>query len=71
MLAYHLRRWTNIIPVISLSQGYCVMFDATLNVSQRHRRQANINPALVLSIVPVYMLHKPTIDPSMCQCNMH
>ena len=24
--------------------GYCVVFDATLNVGQRHRRRANINP---------------------------
>ena len=27
------------------------MFDATLNVGQRHRRLANINPAMVQSIV--------------------
>ena len=30
-----------------------VLFDATLNVGQRHRRRANINPALVQSIVTV------------------
>ena len=29
------------------------MFEATLNVGQRHRRRANINPALVQSIVTV------------------
>ena len=31
----------NISPVL----GYRVVFDATLKVGQRHRRQANINPA--------------------------
>ena len=30
-----------------------VVFGATLNVGQRHRRRANINPALVQSIVTV------------------
>ena len=29
------------------------MFDATLNVAQRHRRRANINPALAQSNVTV------------------
>ena len=33
--------------------GYRVVFDATLNVGQRHRRRANINPAFVQSIVRV------------------
>ena len=37
--------WANISPVL----GYRVMFDATLNVGQRHRRRANINPALAES----------------------
>ena len=46
MLAHRLRRWANIIPVL----GYCVV--ATLNVGQRHRQRANINSALVQSIVP-------------------
>ena len=45
MLAHRLRRWANISPVL----GYRVVFDATLNVGQRHRRQANSNPALVSS----------------------
>ena len=39
LLAHRLRRWTNISPVL----GYCVAFDATLDVGQRHRRRANIN----------------------------
>ena len=34
---------TLISPVL----GYRVMFDATLNVGQRHRRRANINQTLV------------------------
>ena len=42
-MAHCLWRWANISPVL----GYCVMFDATLNVGQRHRRRANINPAFV------------------------
>ena len=37
----------------TLAQYYRVVFDATLNVGQRHRRRANINPALVQSILPV------------------
>ena len=41
MLARHLRRWANVSPVL----GYRVVFGATLNVCQRHRRRANINPA--------------------------
>ena len=50
MLAHCLiRRWANISPLL----GYCVTFGATLIVGQRHRRRANINPALVQSIVPV------------------
>ena len=39
----------NISPVL----GYSVVFGARLNVGQRHRRRANINSALVQSIVPV------------------
>ena len=42
LLAHRLRRWASISPVL----GYRVVFDATLNVRQRHRRRANINPAL-------------------------
>ena len=38
-----LRSWVNISPV----SGYRVVFDATLNVGQRHRRWANTNPAFV------------------------
>ena len=38
------------------------MFGATLNVGQRHRRRANINLALVQSIVPV---------PPACQYGQH
>ena len=49
MLAHCPRRWANISPVL----GYCVVFGATPNVGQRHRWRANINPALVQSIVPV------------------
>ena len=49
LLAHLLRRWANISPVL----GYCVVFDATLNVGQHHRRRANINPAVVQSIVTV------------------
>ena len=45
LLAYRLRRWANISPVL----GYRVVFDATLNVGQRHRWRANIDPALALS----------------------
>ena len=41
MLAHRPRRWANISPVL----GYCVVFGAKLNVDQRHRRQANYNPA--------------------------
>ena len=67
MLAHRLRRWVNISPVL----GYHVVFGATLNVGQHHRRRANINPALVQSMVSRYMLYKPTIDPAMCRCNVH
>ena len=49
MLAHHLRRCANISPVLC----YRVVFGATLNVGQRHRWRANINPALVQSIVTV------------------
>ena len=49
MLAHHLRHWPNISPVL----GYCAVFGATLNVGQRHRWWASINPALVQSIVLV------------------
>ena len=49
VLAHRLRRWSSISPVL----GYRVEFGATLNVGQRHRRRANIDPALVQSIVPV------------------
>ena len=49
MLAHHVRRWANISPVL----GYRVLFGATLNVGQPHRWRANINPALVQSIIPV------------------
>ena len=42
MLAHRLRRWPNISPVL----GYRVVLGDTLNVGQRHRRRANINPAL-------------------------
>ena len=45
LLAHRLQRWAN----ISLLLGYRVVFDATLNVGQRHRRRANINPALASS----------------------
>ena len=47
LLAHRLRRWANISPVLD----YRVVFDATLNVGQRHRRRANINPPLIQSIV--------------------
>ena len=49
MLAHRLHRW----PTISLVLGYHVVFGATLNVGQRHRRRANINPALIQSIVTI------------------
>ena len=49
MLAHRLRRWPNISPVLD----YRVVFGARLNVGQSRRRRANINPALVQSIVPV------------------
>ena len=41
--------WAN----ISLVLGYRVVFDATLHVGQSHKRRANMNPALVQSIVTV------------------
>ena len=49
MLANRLRRWANIRPVL----GYRVVFGAALNVGQLHRQQADINPALVQSMVTV------------------
>ena len=49
MLAHCPRCWANISPVL----GYHVVFGATLNVRQHHRQWANINPALVQSIMPV------------------
>ena len=49
MLAHRLRRYPNISPVL----GYRVVFGAMLNVGQSKRRRANINPALVQSIVLV------------------
>ena len=45
LLAHRLRRWANVSPVL----GYRVVFDATLNAGQRHRRRENINPALASS----------------------
>ena len=45
LLAHRLRCWANISPVL----GYRVVVDARLNVSQRHRQRANINPALAPS----------------------
>ena len=49
ILAHRLRRWATISRVL----GYRVVFGATLNVGQHHRRPDNMNPALVQSIVPV------------------
>ena len=49
LLAHCLQRLANISPVFS----YRVLFDVTLNLGQRHRRRANIKPALVQSIVTV------------------
>ena len=46
----------------SLALGQRLVFGATLNVCQRHRWRANINPALVQSIVPV---------PSACRYLQH
>ena len=43
MLAHRLLRSARISPIL----GYRVVFGAPLNVGQRHRRRANINPALV------------------------
>ena len=50
MLAHSLRRWANISPV----WGYCVVFGATLNVSQRHRWRTNINPAYQFFTLPPF-----------------
>ena len=53
LLAHRLRRWANISPVL----GYCVVFDAPLNVGQRHRRRAKIKPGPMSSIqLKVYSL---------------
>ena len=49
LLAHRLLHWANISPVL----GYHVVFDARLNVGQRHRRRANINPAFVQRVVPI------------------
>ena len=68
MLAHRLRRWANISPVL----GYRVMLGAMLNEGQCHRRWGNIYPVSFQSIVLVLStLHKPTIDPAMCRCNIH
>ena len=62
MLGHHSRRWATIGPVLGycvVLVGYCV--GAQMNVRQRHRLRANINPALVQSIVPVlYRQHAGT-----------
>ena len=59
MLAHRLRRWANISPVL----GYRDVFGATLNVGQRRRRRANINLALIPSIVTVlYRQHAGTAE---------
>ena len=59
MLSHRLWHWANISPVL----GYRVVFGITLNVGQRHRRRANINPALVQSIVPIlYRQHAGTAE---------
>ena len=47
MLTHRLRRSANLGPVL----GQLIVFGATLNVGQRHRPRANINPALVQSIL--------------------
>ena len=44
MLAHRLRRGPNIIMIIQVL-CYPVVFGAMLNVGQRYRRRANINPA--------------------------
>ena len=49
LLAHCVRRSANISAVL----GHRIVFDATLNVGQRHRRRANINLALGHSIVTV------------------
>ena len=50
LLAHRLRRLANISPVLA---GCRVVFVATLNMGQHHRRRTNINPVFVQSIVPV------------------
>ena len=50
LLAHRLRRLAYISPVLA---GYRVVFVATLNVGQHHRRRTKINPVFVQSIVPV------------------
>ena len=48
--------WANVGPVL----GNRVLFGATLNVGQFHRRRANINPALVQSSLLVYTMQART-----------
>ena len=48
-IAHRLRCSANISQVL----GYRVVFGATLNMGQRHRRRANINLALIQRIEPV------------------
>ena len=50
---------SNISPVF----GYRVVFDACLNVGQRHRRRANINPALASSSTCSYCSAQPEPGP--------
>ena len=59
LLAYHLWRWANISPVLV----YRTVFDATLNVGQRHRWRDNISPALDQTMCRYMLLRKPIIDP--------
>ena len=49
-----LRCWANISPVL----GYCVVFDATLHVGQRHRRRANITQFLFKASCGYYSQHE-------------
>ena len=48
-----MRRWPNgelLLANINPVLGYRFVFDATLNVGQRHRRRANINQAFVFDL---------------------
>ena len=54
LLAHRLRRWASIRTVL----GYRVVFDATLNVGQRHRQKTNINPAFVQALWGYYSQHE-------------